>query len=67
MDDHEARMDAGNTFMGVMDLLDAETMQVIDGLRYEIDKASDYLRQRGLTDGMIAALLAGVAINSAVN
>lgn len=60
-------MDAGNTFMGVMDLLDAETMQVIDGLRYEIDKASDYLRQRGLTDGMIAALLAGVAINSAVN
>lgn len=60
-------MDAGNTFMGVMDMLDAETMQVIDGLRYELDKTSDYLRQRGLKDGMIAALLAGVAINSAVN
>lgn len=67
MDDHEARMDAGNTFMGVMDMLDAETMQVIDALRYELDKTSDYLRQRGLKDGMIAALLAGVAINSAVN
>jgi hypothetical protein len=67
VDDHEARMDAGNTFMGVMDMLDTETMQVIDGLRYELDKTSDYLRQRGLTDGMIAALLAGVAINSAVN
>lgn len=67
MDDHEARMDAGNTLMTVMDMLDADTMQVIDALRYELDKTSDYLRQRGLTDGMIAALLAGVAINSAVN
>lgn len=60
-------MDAGNTLMTVMDMLDADTMQVIDALRYELDKTSDYLRQRGLTDGMIAALLAGVAINSAVN
>lgn len=60
-------MDAGNTLMTVMDMLDAETMAVIDALRYELDKTSDYLRQRGLTDGMIAALLAGVAINSAVN